>query len=104
MRPASQGGASARLFWAKIANAHSPTAIPNAIAAFLLHLRDTTGQRPRAYFNWGENHPLLYLVGYLLSGHGDIAPVTREVLRQAELEVALRLRQLIAWHRVANGA
>src|SRR5579864_8290193 len=28
MRPASQGGASGRLFWPRIAKAHSPRAIP----------------------------------------------------------------------------
>jgi hypothetical protein len=59
-------------------------AIPNAIAAFLLHARDTTGKIPHAYFNWNEGNPILFLIGYLLSGTGDIAPVTREVLRRAE--------------------
>jgi hypothetical protein len=59
-------------------------AIPNAIAAFLLHTRDMTGKIPHAYFNWNEGNPLLFLIGYLLSGTGDIAPVTREVLRRAE--------------------
>ena len=36
------------------------------------------------YFNWGEGNPLLHLIRYLLSGHGDVPPVTREILRRAE--------------------
>ncbi len=31
-----------------------------------------------------EGNPLQYLVRFILFGEGDIAPVTREVLRQAE--------------------
>ena len=59
-------------------------AIPNAIAALLLYIRDTTGQIPHAYFGWTEGNPITYLLKFLAFGEGDTAPVTREVLRQAE--------------------
>ncbi|MCI0418085.1 MAG: amino acid transporter [Acidobacteria bacterium] len=58
-------------------------AIPNAIAALLLHLRDTTGTLPHAYFGWTEGNPIAYVLKYLALGEGDTAPVTREVLRKA---------------------
>jgi len=59
-------------------------AVPNAIAAFLLYARDRTGKIPHAYFGWTEGNPFLYALRYVLFGEGDIAPVTREILRQAE--------------------
>lgn len=59
-------------------------AIPNAIAAVLLYIRDVTGKRPHVYFGWMEGNPLKHLAKYMLLGEGDIAPVTHEVLRQAE--------------------
>jgi hypothetical protein len=59
-------------------------AIPNAIAALLLYIRDETGQIPHAYFGWTEGNPIAYLLKFLAFGEGDTAPVTREVLRQSE--------------------
>lgn len=61
----------------------SPT-VPNAIAAFLLDVRDRTGVRPHVYYEWTEGSPLANLVRFLFFGVGEVAPVTREVLRRAE--------------------
>ena len=73
----------------KILRTHAP-AVPNAIAALLLHLRDKTGKIPHVYFGWSEGNPIQYLIRYILFGEGDTAPVTREILRQAEPDPELR--------------
>lgn len=73
----------------KVLRTHAP-AVPNAIAALLLRLRDTTGKIPHVYFGWSEGNPVQYLIRYLLFGEGDTAPVTREILRQAEPDPELR--------------
>jgi hypothetical protein len=60
------------------------SAVPNAIAAVLLHVRDLTGRRPHVYFDWTEGNPAGQLLRFLIFGSGEVAPVTREVLRAAE--------------------
>ncbi|MFZ4640899.1 MAG: amino acid transporter [Nodosilinea sp.] len=65
-------------------------AVPNAIAAILFHIRDQTGKLPHAYFGWIEGNPIQYLLRFILFGEGDIAVVTREVIRTAEKNVSRR--------------
>jgi len=66
------------------------SAVPNAIAYFLIYLRDETGKVPHIYFEWGEQNPLIHLFRFVIFGEGDIAPVTREILRIAEPDPARR--------------
>jgi len=60
------------------------SSVPNALAALLLHVRDVTGVRPHIYFEWTEGNPAANFLRFLLFGVGEVAPVTREVLRRAE--------------------
>jgi hypothetical protein len=60
------------------------SSVPNALAALALHVRDTTGVIPHLYFEWTEGNPVANLLRFLLFGLGEVAPVTREVLRRAE--------------------
>ena len=73
----------------KILQVHSSN-VPNTIAAVLLHIRDVTGLIPHIYFRWTEGNPITNLLKYLFIGEGEIAPVTREVLREAEPELTQR--------------
>ncbi|MEU4277194.1 amino acid transporter [Streptomyces tanashiensis] len=60
------------------------SSVPNALAALLLHSRDLTGTRPHIYFEWTEGNPFANFLRFFLFGQGEIAPVTREILREAE--------------------
>ncbi|WP_233507092.1 amino acid transporter [Spongiactinospora gelatinilytica] len=74
----------------RILRMHSTT-VANSIAALLLHLRDLTGKTPHVYFHWAaEGNPIGSLLRYLVFGGGDIPPLTREVLRQAEPDATCR--------------
>ncbi|MEH0934726.1 amino acid transporter [Micromonospora psammae] len=73
----------------RVLRASSPAA-PNAIAAILLALRDATGTRPHAHFEWSEGSPVAHLLRYLILGRGDTPPVVREIIRKSEADPARR--------------
>ncbi|MEV6736268.1 amino acid transporter [Streptomyces sp. NPDC051104] len=68
------------------------SSIPNALAALMLHVRESTGCIPHIYFEWTEGNPFANFLRFFLFGQGEVAPVTREVLREAEPNRARRPR------------
>ena len=58
--------------------------VPGTAAAVLLAVRDATGVVPDIYFEWTEGNPIQNMLRFLVTGKGEIAPVTREVLRESE--------------------
>ena len=75
----------------RILRTESP-AIPNAIAALLMHVQTQTRKAPHVYFGWTEGNPIAYVLKFIFFGEGDTAPVTREVLRQAIDDPEMRPR------------
>ncbi|WIV43725.1 hypothetical protein [Glutamicibacter nicotianae] len=58
--------------------------VSTAIAALSMAIRDQYEVMPHIYFRWTEGNPLLNLAKFIFLGQGEIAPLTREVLREAE--------------------
>ncbi|MBP2384610.1 hypothetical protein JOF47_000121 [Paeniglutamicibacter kerguelensis] len=73
----------------KILQASAPS-VPTAIAATCIAIRDQTGIMPHIYFRWTEGDPVRNLLRFIFLGQGEIAPLTREVLREAEPYVSKR--------------
>lgn len=64
--------------------------VPNAIAAVTIQLHEQFGRTPHIYFRWTEGNPILNFLSFLVLGIGEIAPMTREILREAEPDVTKR--------------
>lgn len=56
--------------------------VPNALAGLLLAIGRRTGKLPHIYFGWTEGHPVAYVFRFIFLGEGDVAPITREILRR----------------------
>ncbi len=64
--------------------------VPSTLAAVLLEIRERTGVIPDIYFEWTEGNPISNMLKFLFVGNGEVAPVTREVLREAEKDAKRR--------------
>lgn len=64
--------------------------VPPAVAAVLLGIRDQFSDMPHVYFRWTEGDPVRNFWRFVFLGQGEIAPLTREVLREAEPDVTRR--------------
>jgi hypothetical protein len=62
----------------------SSSTVPNALAALMMTVRDQTGRLPHMYFEWTEGNPAANLLRFLFFGVGEVAPLTREIIRRAE--------------------
>ncbi|WJY76996.1 hypothetical protein CBOVI_02285 [Corynebacterium bovis DSM 20582 = CIP 54.80] len=60
------------------------TAVPNAVAAVALDIRETSGVVPDLYFEWAPGSPVRDMIRFLAIGRGQNAMVTQEILRRAE--------------------
>jgi hypothetical protein len=67
----------------KILRCASP-AVPNAIAAILLEIRERTKTIPHIYFGWTQGHPIEHTIKYIFLGEGETATLTREIIRGVE--------------------
>ncbi len=75
----------------RILRCESP-AIPNALAALLLYIRDKFHTMPHLYLGWTEGHPIFYILKFLFLGEGETGPVAREILREVEPDTSRRPR------------